>query len=180
MQNDKEIIREIKTLLSAGKKKQEVFEELKSRSHPPLYLARLIAKFPNLQNKRKYRSLNILLIVLLSLTLLFDLLSLNYPGMLWDIGLLYLASTFKVNQYQWIIFRAGLNIVLLVFLFLILKDYEQSTIIGLILSSVMLIPTLIFAIIIERNACPSFIQTKETYTDSNGDQRHKLRIEFRN
>jgi hypothetical protein len=58
-----------------GKTKQETFEELKGTSYrswkSTVDLAKIIQKIPTLQVRKKYKTLNVILVVILSLTVLF-------------------------------------------------------------------------------------------------------------
>ena len=59
-----------------GKTKQETFEELKTTSHrSEKDLAKIIQTIPSLRARKKYKVLNIILIVLLSLTILFKMMA---------------------------------------------------------------------------------------------------------
>jgi len=170
-------IKEIKLLINQGKKKQEIFEELKKKYQPPLELAKQIEKFPTLENKKKYKSNNVTLIVLLSISLFFDLVGLNYGGIIWDISLIYIVATFQAEHYQWISFRAGFS-VLVVLAMLFFTEYSLLSIISVSISLLILIPTFILAIKLEKKLCPNFIKKKIRYTDSNGKVKLKLKIEF--
>ena len=170
-------INEIKLLINQGEKKQEIFEELKGKYQLPLELAKQIEKFPSLENKNKYKDKNITLIVLLSISLFFSIVGLSFFGIIWDISLLYIVATYQARHYQWISFRAGFS-VLVILIMLFFTEYSMLSLISVSISLMILIPTLILAINLEKKLCPSFIKKKIRYTDSNGNVKIKLNIEF--
>ena len=72
----KEVRKVAKQSILNGKTKQETFEELKETSYrTPEDLAKIIQTIPSLQLRKKYMSLNIVLIILLSLTVFFKMMA---------------------------------------------------------------------------------------------------------
>jgi len=72
----KEVRRAAKQSILNGKTKQETFEELKMTSYRSAEdLAKIIRNIPSLKARKKYKTLNNILIVLLSLTIAFKIMA---------------------------------------------------------------------------------------------------------
>jgi hypothetical protein len=178
MEIKKKIRLEIKELIEEGYNKQFIFDELRKKHKRPIDLAKWIREFPTIENKKKYASKNTLLIVLLSITLLFDLLALSFGSIIWDIALIYLVGTYQATHYQWISFRAGFSVIVIIIM-LFFTDFNMINIIAVLIGLLILIPTFILANKLEKQLTPFYVQKKIKHIDENGKVSYKLKFEFK-
>lgn len=178
MENSKVLKKTIADLINQGKTKSEIFDELRKAHQRPLDLAKEIRKFPTKENKKKNYFKNILLLILLFIPFTLDIITLSYGGIVWDIALIYIVITFQGVHYQWITFRAIYSLFILFVLFFF-SNFDALNFVLSVLILLILVPTFILAIQLEKKLCPHFEENKVRILDENGKYRFILQIVFK-
>ena len=184
----KEIRKVAKQSIFDGKTKQETFNELERTSElSPEKLAKIIQKIPTLQARKKYKVLNIILIVLLSLTVLFKMMA-GIPiivanGIKW-IPILFLLPIINVLLLIGVTtYRPNSHKLVALFTFLSVLQYIGN-IFGKPFNPLILIDFAIFAglivlgLYLNYNLCPDYSSNEECYQDSRGKYHLMIIIKF--
>lgn len=184
----KEARKAAKQSILNGKTKQETFEELKGTSKLPTEdLAKIIQTIPSLKVREKYRTLNIILIVLLSLTVLFKMLA-GIPiiienGIKWfpvlfilpiiNILLLVGVATYSPSSHK---FVAIFTIIGLLRSLgdLIGKPFEPFMLIDLSIAAGLIG----LGFYLNSKLCPDYLTVKERYQNNQGQDRMRNVIKF--
>jgi len=184
----KEVKNVAKQSIFDGKTKQETFDDLERTSElSPEKLAKIIQKIPTIQARKKYKVLNIILIVLLSLTVLFKMMA-GIPiivanGIKWipilfllpiiNVLLLIGVATYSPNSHK----------LVALFTFLGVLQYVGN-IFGEPFNPLILIDLAIFAgliilgLYLNYNLCPDYSSNEECYQDSRGEYHLRTVIKF--
>ena len=184
----KAVKKEVKRLILEGKTKQEAYDELKGISKMKAEdLAKIVQSVPSLNARDKYRSLNIVLIGLLSLTVALKMLS-GLPiviekGIAWFPVLLFLpliniilligVSTYNQSSYKFVAILAILG------LFRLLRDLLSSSFDTFIIIDVVFAAGLIgLGFYLGSKLFPNYTTVKERYQNSQGQDRMRNVIKF--
>jgi hypothetical protein len=184
----KEARKAAKKSILDGKTKQETFETIKETSKLPTEdLAKIIQSIPSLKARQKYKTLNLVLIVLLSLTVLFKMLA-GIPiiienGIKWvpvlfilpiiNILLLIGVYTYSPNSHKWVAIFTILGLL-----------HSLSDILGQPFEPLILIDLTIAAGLIglgfylNSKLCPDYLIVKERYQNNQGQDRLRNVIKF--
>jgi len=184
----KEVKKVVKQSLLSGKTKQETFEELEMTSEfPPEKLARIIRGIPTLQARKKHKTLNIILITLLSLTILFKVLA-GIPivvenGIKWipilfllpiiNIILLVGVATYSQGGYKAVAILTILG-VLQTFGKMWGEPFDPFILIDFVVAAGLI--TLGFYL--NSKFFPEYLISEECYRDSEGEYKLKYVIQF--
>ena len=182
----KKLKEDINFRIKQGTPKQQIYEDLIPIFRERNTIAELLERTPSLIRRNENKTANIILLILLSITLIFDLISKGITGIIWDAYLVYVVATYKVTQYTWIWFRAGFALFLIiVFLALNFKEIREvgfannpNGFINLLLIFALVLSTAIISYLLDKKLCPEIKEKKEWYTDSNGIEKLRLVHEF--
>ena len=171
-----------------GKTKQEIFEALKETSYrTPEDLAKIIRTVPSLQARKKYKALNITLIVIFSLTILFLALagissiisneimrlSIVFIWLIVYIALLIGVTRYKSGSYWWIALCTILGLIR--FLGIMLTgSFTPLSLIDLAIH----IGVIWIGLYLHSKLFPAYLTVKERYQDSQGQSRIRNVIKF--
>jgi len=171
-----------------GKTKQETFETLKETSKLPTEdLAKIIQSIPSLQARQKYKTLNMILIGLLSLTVLFKMMA-GIPiiienGIKWfpvlfilpiiNILLLIGVATYSQSSHKWV------AIFTIFGLLRSLSDILGQPFEPLIIIDLTIAAGLIgLGFYLNSKLCPDYSTVKERYQNNQGQDRLRNVIKF--
>jgi predicted RNase H-like HicB family nuclease len=184
----KEARKAAKQSILDGKTKQETFETLKETSKLPTEdLAKIIQSIPSLNARQKYKTLNVVLIVLLSLTVLFKMLS-GIPiviqnGIKWfpilfilpiiNVLLLWGVATFSAGSHRFVAIFTILGL-LRSLGDLIGKPFEPLMLIDLAIAAGLIG----LGFYLNSKLCPDFLTVKERYQNNQGQDRMRNVIKF--
>ena len=185
----RELRKSVKRSILDGKSKQEVFQELKETSKLPTEdLAKIIQSIPSLNARQKYKTLNIILIVLLSLTVLFKMIA-GFPiilenGIKWlpilfllpiiNILLLVGVVTYYPNSHKWVAIFTILS--LLRSLSVIFgQPFEPFIIIDLVIAAGLIG----LGFYLNSKLSPEYLTVKELYQNRQGQDRLRNVIKFK-
>ena len=171
-----------------GKTKQEIFEALKETSYrTPEDLAKIIRTVPSLQARKKYKALNITLIVIFSLTILFLALagissiisneimrlSVVFIWLIVYIALLIGVTRYKSGSYWWIALCTILGLIR--FLGIMLTgSFDPLSLIDFAIH----IGVIWIGLYLHSKLFPAYLTVKERYKDSQGQSRIRNVIKF--
>jgi hypothetical protein len=186
---DKKSLKEdIESRIMTGNSKQQIYEELIPIYGERITIAEALQNIPTLERRQKYQRTNRLLLVLLSLTAAIDLLNMNSIPipLIWDGYLIYVVAYYKVNNYLWIWFRAGLSLLLITILIIssftnaknFHFDKSTASIIYMGIVLLLLLTTALISYRLDKKICPEFKEKKVWFTDSNGNEKLKIVHEF--
>ena len=188
---NKEIRKAAKQSILSGKSKQETFEALKGTSYHSVQsiekMAKIIRNIPSLQARKKYKSLNVVLIVLLSLTVLFKMMS-GIPiiienGIKWfpilfilpiiNILLLVGVATYSSGSHK------GVALFTFLGLFQLIGNIVGEKFEPLILIDFAIAAGLIgLGLYLNSKLFPDYLTVKERYQDNAGKNRIRDVIKF--
>ena len=175
--NKKEIKKEARQLLKEGTPKQEAFEILKEKYKYSKIIADILKNIPSKQAIERYGKWNNVLLAILILTLVLSLLTAPSIGMLWYVLLIYVVARKLVKYYIWITVISAMGIIGSVAI-MATSNIVFENWIGLIIIFVIIIPSLIIPIWLEKKLCPKPKEKKVKYTNSLGQKRLKIVYEF--
>jgi len=176
------ITKEARILFKKGTSKQETFQILSEKYKSSKVVSDILKNIPSLQAAKKYGVWNFLLLVLLLLTTLFFVKQKptisTFGIFLWYGILLYIVARMLVKYYVYVALLSSITIISLTCLLFFFDSSQVNWIeIGLLL--ILTISTLILPIWLEKKLCPKPNETKEVYTNSEGQQRQKIVYEFK-
>lgn len=176
--NKKEIRKEAKQLLKQGTSKQETFELLVDKHKYTYEIADILESIPSAKAIAKYGIWNhVLLAIIILTTIVFFLTTYSIGTLLWYGLLIYGVATKRINYYMWVTIMSLFALVVFIVTFLTSSAetfYWTRTIILIIL----IIPSCILPIWLEKKLCPKPTEKKVLYTNSQGQQRMKIVYEF--
>jgi predicted RNase H-like HicB family nuclease len=184
----KEVRKVVKQSILDGKTKQETFETLKETAKLPTEdLAKIIQSIPSLQARQKYKTLNMILIGLLSLTVLFKMMA-GIPiiienGIKWfpvlfilpiiNILLLIGVATYSQSSHKWVAIFTILG------LLRSLSDILGQPFEPLIIIDLTIAAGLIgLGFYLNSKLCPDYLTVKERYQNNQGQDRLRNVIKF--
>ena len=182
----KEVKKIAEKLILNGKTKQDIFENLKVSSNVHLEeLADIIRSIPSIKSRQKYKTLNLLLFVVLFIDILYSIFYkipiINNPEDKWDL-ILYLLPIYNIILlYKILRFKAGsYNLVGTVAIIGLLStigrvhSYEPVLVIDFVLTTSLVW----MAFYLNSKLFPAFSIIKENYQNENGDGRLRKTIQF--
>ncbi len=175
--NKKEIKQEARKLLKEGASKQEAYETLKEKYKYSVVVSKILHYIPSQKAIKKYSKWNYVLLVLLLIqagTFMWfepSVLVLIYYGLL-----IYAVLSMLVKHYVWV---SVLSFVALIsFLAFIITDEALKIQWPELLLILTYIPTLILPLWLDKKLCPKPMESKTTFTDSQGQQRVRVVHQF--
>jgi len=172
------LLKEARQLLKQGTTKQETFEILVGKYKSSKVVSDALKNMPSLQAVKKYGFWNYILFVLLLFSALFF--AMHKPAFIiyvWYGLLLYVVARMAVKYY---IYVALLSVITLITLAVLMITADKSQInwveIGIICIDAAL--TLFLSIWLERKLSPKPKEVKELYTNSQGEQKLRVKYEF--
>lgn len=182
--DEKQIKKLAQEKIKQGLTKQIIYTELNQEFNGGQKLANIIQSLPSYQALKRYNFLHILFLVLLCVMILLLLLSQSYGGIIWTAPIIYFAATHKARLYGWACI-GGLYGLLSGTLLIIeaTKLLNMGSII--LMNSIAIIILIISAFIIfsgfflRAKLTPSYIEKKELYENSEGNNRLRLVFEFK-
>lgn len=176
--NKKQVRNEARQLLKQGASKQDAFDILLEKYKYAKEVADILKNLPSKQAIDKYGKWNYVLLGLLALTTVILFLATPTLGILLWYGLLiYAVARMLVKYYVWVAVFSALAIISFVAV-IFTSDSAATNWGNLIIMAILVIPTLILSIWLERRLCPKPIESKEEYANSQGQKRLKIVYEF--
>lgn len=161
-----------------GNSRQAVFDTLAEKYHFEKTVADIVKHLPSAQAIEKYGKWNKLLLGLF----IFETVLLLWLGkeinlVLWMGFLIYAVNTMQVQYYMFISLISGFGIMFFVAM-LIINEQDSINWLRIIAMAPIVIPTLILPIWLEKRLCPQPKESKEMYTNSQGQKRLRVVYEF--
>ena len=173
---DKKKIQDLaKVLLTEGKTKQEVYEELVSQFKYRNIIADIVRYTPSKERLKKYSIWNTLYLVFISLITLLSLLQPTL-GIIWLILLIVLVAMKKFKYYYWNTILGVITIisVLALTLYQGMNNGFESTLIMLLFSIPIALIFIFAGIYLPKIMTPKYNEKKEKYIDKNGKEKLRL------
>jgi hypothetical protein len=172
------ITKEAQKLLNDGIPKQEAYETLTKKYNNSKLVADIMMHLPSSIAKSKYRKWNILLLISIIISGVMFFVYAPSPLLLFEfVFFVVVISIMYTKLYIWV---SALSIIsLLVFIGVVIAS-SLSTIYLPISISVFVLTLFnsIFPFWVEKKLCPKPKQTKEIYTNTDGEQRQRIVYEF--
>lgn len=170
--NRSTIFKEIK----AGKSKQEIYDQLVEQNNSREKVVRILNGLPSFEKLKKFKSLNIILTIILALITSLMIYSGQIPTAVFYAILTYLAFSYKINYYYWIIIVSGLGVIGLVIL--LIKDNAMADPVRLISGSAIILICLILSIILTKKMNVKPKEKRVIYENEHGQSRSYIDYEF--
>jgi len=173
-----EILKEAGQLLKQGTSKQETFEILVGKYKSSKAVSDVLKNLPSLQAAKKYGFWNYTLFVLLLFSALFF--AMHKPTFIiyvWYGLLMYVVARMAVKYYIYVALLSVITLITLAVLMITTDKFQINWVeIGIICIDAAL--TLFLSIWLERKLSPKPKEVKELYTDSQGEQKLRVKYEF--
>lgn len=176
--NKSAITKEAQQLLEDGIPKQEAYETLAKKYNNSKFIADIIMHLPSSIAKTKYRKWNILLLI-----------SIIVPGVMFFtyapstflmfevMFLVVIVSTMHTKLYIWVSTLSIISLVIFIGV-IIMSSLSSIYLPTSITAFVLTLFNSIFPFWVEKKLCPKPKQTKEIYTNTDGEQRQRIIYEF--
>lgn len=175
-----EIKKIVKQKISENIPKQRIFEELKHQFNNNRLLAKTIQNETSLSSKKKYKNLNLVLMLALVLIGLTNLVNIKTGGIiLIDACLIYLVANYKGYLYQWISFRAIISLAVIILFVFLEGKYISLTMFGFYISFVLTVITAVLGFYLGSRLCPEIEESKELKIDADGNEKYELNYKFK-
>ena len=174
-----EVLKEAKQLLDQGKSRQETFQTLLEKYNNAKIIVDIVKDLPAAIALKKFGFLNIILLVSLIIPAIFLMISAPNLGIIGWMGFLIYnvaKKNFEYYTYVSLIATCGL-LVIVAFLF----DYSSKPMnwSSFVIIAFIFILFIVLPIWIKNKICPKPIETREKYINAQGQERIRIRYEFR-
>jgi len=176
----KEIGKEAKALLKQRIPKQQVFETLVDKYKYSKDIIDILRYLPSENLISKYSKWNnVLFGILIFKTILFLTLSpSSIISLLFSLLFIYVVAKIKLKYYSWLAITSVFASLSFIF-FLLNRGLAPIAIFNLCLYFlIVIVPTLVLPIWLEKKLCPEPIERKELYTNSEGENRMRVVYQF--
>lgn len=174
--------------IEEGKSQQEIFEEIKQEvRNPAREIAQQVRSIATLDKRNNYKTAHAVLVILLAIIVLFKVLTgvfvviengIRWTPMIIAYPFIYIIILYGVIKYRGFYFKFAAAFLLVgnlkPLLQLFTEGFKPMLVIDLIFAAVVVA----LCIYLSKKMFPDFKAIKEKYTNSNGQNRLKLKIIF--
>lgn len=174
--------------IEEGKSQQEIFEEIKQEvRNPAREIAQQVRSIATLDKRNNYKTAHAVLVILLAVIVLFKVLAgvfvviengIRWTPMIIVYPFIYIIILYGVIKYRGFYFKFAAAFLLVgnlkPLLQLFTEGFKPMLVIDLIFAAVVVA----LCIYLSKKMFPDFKAIKEKYTNSNGQNRLKLKIIF--
>ena len=171
----------IKQELADGKSKQIIYDELIEVYADRNSIASILDDSVSLKNREKYKGLNTILLISLSILGFIDVASLNFIATILDILLIVCVYKFNVKYYSWISVRGFFSVLVVALSILFNKDIDWSdatVIAAVIVTALLIIISFVLGLYLSNKLSPDFVIEKEMYVNEDGENRLRIKHVF--
>lgn len=174
--------------IEEGKSQQEIFEEIKQEvRNPAREIAQQVRSIATLDKRNNYKTAHAVLVILLAIIVLFKVLAgvfvviengIRWTPMIIAYPFIYIIILYGVIKYRGFYFKFAAAFLLFGNLKPLLQLFTEGFKPMLVIDLIFVAVVVALCIYLSKKMFPDFKAIKEKYTNSNGQNRLKLKIIF--